>query len=173
MIRHAEPEPVTVEIPEDFSAEADRIIARYPVSKRSASLMLLHQWQEKFGFITDQSVQWISGRLGIQPIHVLELVTFYPMFRQHAAGRFHIRICRTLSCALAGSYELFEAIRQRIGAEGDGHGVAVSKDGLYSIEFVECLAACGTAPVMMVNDDFYEQVNSPAKASEILAKYRE
>ncbi len=168
----AEPTPIPADLPADFLADVDRTVSHYPVSMRSASLPLLHLWQERFGYISDPAVKWIANRLGLQPINVLELVTFYPMFRRHAVGKFHIRVCRTLSCALGGGYELFEILREQIGAQGDGHGVAVSPDGRFSIEFVECLAACGTAPVMMVNDDFYEQVNSPTKASEVLAHYK-
>ena len=65
---------------------------------------LLHLWQEHFGFISDEGVRWIAAKLDLQPINILELVTFYPMFRQAPAGRKHIRVCRTLSCAMAGSY---------------------------------------------------------------------
>ena len=67
---------------------------------------LLHLWQEHFGFISDEAVLSIAEKLGLQPINILELVTFYPMFRQKSPGKTHIRICRTLSCAMAGSFEL-------------------------------------------------------------------
>src|SRR2546430_644740 len=88
------------------SAQASEGITHYPVSKRSASLPLLHLWQEHFGFISDEAITWIAAKLGLEPVHVLELVTFYPMYRRQPAGRTHIRICRTLSCALGGAYEL-------------------------------------------------------------------
>ena len=134
------------------------------MSKRSASLPLLHLWQEHFGFVSDEAVTWIAEKLELAPINVLELVTFYPMFRRVAAGKRHVRVCRTLSCALAGSYELKEAIAKAAGIDlekwvheqhgGHGNPVAVSADGKYSIEFVECLASCGSAPVVMVDDLF-------------------
>jgi len=94
---------------------------------------------------------------------VLELVTFYPMFRRQPAGKKHVRVCRTLSCAMAGSYELKEAIAKVAGIDLHAHNghenhVAVSPDGEYSIEFVECLASCGSAPVAMVNDNFKENI---------------
>src|SRR5438067_2137979 len=92
-------------IPPDFEAQIDEVITHYPVSKRSASLPLLHLFQEKFGYISDEAIKWIAQKLGLEPINILELVTFYPMFRQKPAGRTHIRVCRTLSCAMAGSYE--------------------------------------------------------------------
>ncbi len=179
-------------IPAAFLAQIDEAISHYPVSKRSASLPLLHLWQEHFGFISDEAVSWIAAKLELQPINILELVTFYPMFRREPAGKTHIRVCRTLSCSMAGSYQLRDALAKAGNidiqtwnehmqghAHGDnshdhspakltghavhnpGHGnpIAVSPDGNCSIEFVECLASCGSAPVVMVNDLFQENVN--------------
>src|SRR5258707_3007439 len=89
----------------------DEAIARYPQDRqRSAAMPLLHLWQEHFGFISDEGVNWIAAKLGLEPINILELVTFYPMFRQASAGRKHIRVCRTLSCAMAGAYPLMEKL---------------------------------------------------------------
>jgi NADH-quinone oxidoreductase subunit F len=174
-------------IPADLLAKIDEAITHYPASKRSASLPLLHLWQEHFGYVSDEASAWIAAKLGLQPINVLELVTFYPMFRRQPAGATHIRICRTLSCALAGAYELrknvaaaagidlakFEEEQKRTVVHGHphnpGHGnpIAVSPDGKFSMEFVECLASCGTAPVAMVNDNFKESI-SLEKAAELL-----
>ena len=125
---------------------------------------LLHLWQEHFGFINDDAVTWIAAKLGLQPINIFELVSFYPMFRQHQAGKTHIRVCRTLSCAMAGSYQVMENLCAGAGivrasaGEGTPAPIPVSPDGKYSIEFVECLASCGTAPVCMVNDELHENV---------------
>src|SRR5712664_1514345 len=84
-------------------------IGHYPADqKRRTALRLLHLWQEHFGFISDDAVTWIADKLGLQPINILELVTFYPMLREKRAGKTHIRVCRTLSCAMAGSYRLME-----------------------------------------------------------------
>jgi len=136
---------------------------------------LLHLWQENFGFISDDGVRWIAAKLGLQPINIFELVTFYPMFRQTPAGRKHIRICRTLSCAMAGGYQLMEKMCEVAGIDrhsnnNTGHSpISVSSDGQYSIEFVECLASCGTAPVCMVEDDLHENVK-PDVVADILTK---
>jgi NADH-quinone oxidoreductase subunit E len=160
-----------VALPPGFEAQADELISHYPVSKRSASLPLLHQWQEAFGYISPEGIEWIAAKLSLQPINILELVTFYPMFRQHPAGKIQVKVCRTLSCALGGAYELCDYLTKKCAtAEPDAHGLALSLDGKYSVEFVECLAACGTAPVIMINDDFYENVTH-AKADELLGKY--
>ena len=79
----------------------DDAIARYPADrKRSAAMPLLHLWQEEFGFISDEGVRWVAAKLELQPINILELVTFYPMYRQAPVGKTHIRVCRTLSCVI-------------------------------------------------------------------------
>jgi len=158
-------------LPNGFETQADELITHYPASKRSASLPLLHLWQETFGYISPDGIEWIAAKLELQPINILELVTFYPMFRQHPAGKIQIKVCRTLSCALGGGYALCDYLRQKCHtAEPDAHGLAISPDGKYSVEFVECLAACGTAPVIMINDDFHEDVTQ-RRADELLLKY--
>jgi NADH-quinone oxidoreductase subunit F len=152
----------------------DEAISHYPADRRrSAALPLLHLWQEHFGFISDEGVNWIANKLHLQPINILELVTFYPMFRQQSAGKTHIRVCRTLSCAMAGSYRLMEnlsaaaGIDRKIDNNGMHNPISVSADGNYSIEFVECLASCGTAPVCMIGEELHENVQ-PDLAVEIL-----
>ena len=177
-----------MDIPAPLLAKIDEAISHYPVSKRSASLPLLHLWQGHFGYVSDEGVAWIAKKLELPPINVLELVTFYPMFRRQPAGATHIRICRTLSCALGGAYELRERVAKAAGIDleaflegqkkttehghphnpGHGNPIAVSPDGKFSMEFVECLASCGSAPVAMVNDNFKEAIDLD-KAAELLS----
>lgn len=159
----------------ELEAEADERIAHYPASKRSATLPLLHIVQHRFGFISAPAIEWVATKLDLEPIKVLEVVTFYPGFRQSAPGKFHIRVCRTLSCAMGGSYELMERLCELTGidrteADSHHHPISVSPCGKFSVEFAECLASCGTAPVCMVNDDFHEGV-APEKAGDLLGKY--
>lgn len=162
------------EVPVELEKRMDEAISHYPVSKRSAVLPLLHLVQEHFRFINDEAVTWVAAKLGLESIQVLEVVTFYPGFRQTAPGKFHIRVCRTLSCAMAGSYELMDALCKTANIDRSHtdhhHPIAVSPDGKYSIEFAECLASCGFGPVCMVEDDFHEKVD-PAKVGDLLAKY--
>jgi len=153
-------------VPAELQRKMDEAIARYPEDhRRSAAMSLLHLWQEHFGFITDEGVKWIATKLGLQPINILELVTFYPMFRQKPAGKTHIRVCRTLSCAMAGSYQLMKnlcvatGIERRRPSHGMHNPISVSADGNYSIEFVECLASCGTAPVCMISEELRENID--------------
>jgi len=163
------------EVTPDLEAEANARISHYPESKRSAVLPLLHIVQHQFGYISKASIEWVASKLDLEPIKVVEVVTFYPGFRQSAPGKFHIRVCRTLSCAMGGSYELMEKLCELTGIDrsqmdSHHHPVAVSPCGRFSVEFAECLASCGTAPVCMVNDDFHEGV-APEKAADLLAQY--
>ncbi|HEY5792157.1 MAG TPA: NAD(P)H-dependent oxidoreductase subunit E [Chthoniobacterales bacterium] len=162
-------------LPQSLIEEMAEAITHYPVAKRSASLPLLHLWQNHFGYIDHSGIEWIAAKLELKPIHIFELVTFYPWFRQQAPGRTIIRVCRTLACALAGSYEVHESLCRaaNIDPEAALHshgGLPTSADGQFSIEFVECLASCGTAPVCLVNDDLHENV-TPAGAPELLRQY--
>jgi len=153
-------------IPVTLEAEIDELITHYPV-KRSASLMLLHAIQEHFGWISQDAIEWTAKKLGLQPINIYELVTFYPMFRAQPMGKSSIKVCRTLPCALGRSHALHKHFCEKLGLDAHAHGPQTTKDGKFTVEFVECLASCGTAPVMMCNDAFHEGVSNP-KADEIL-----
>jgi NADH-quinone oxidoreductase subunit E len=154
----------------ELETEVNELISHYPEGKqRAASLMVLHAIQETHGWIPQEAVEWTAKKLGFTPINIYELVTFYPMLRREPFGKYHLKVCRTLSCALGGSGELHNHFCQRLGLDADAHGPQTTKDGKYTVEFVECLASCGTAPVMMCNEDFYEGVSN-AKADEVLGK---
>jgi NADH-quinone oxidoreductase subunit E len=144
----------------------DEVIPHYPV-KRSAALPLLHLVQEDVGHISKEAIEWIAAKLELEPINIYELVTFYPMFRQKPIGRRHIKVCRTLSCALMGGYKTCETFEK----EFNTHRGEVSPDGEVTIEFVECLASCGTAPVVMIDDDLHEKVDGP-KAKALAAQIK-
>ena len=160
------------QIPPALLEKIEEAIKHYPVSKRSAALPLMHLWQNHFGYIDESGVEWIAAKLELQPIAILEIVTFYPWCRQTVPGKTIIRVCRTLSCAMAGSYELHDQLCKATGIhseEGHAHGLPTSPDGKFSVEFVECLASCGTAPVCMVNNDLVEKV-TPADITAIVAQ---
>ncbi|HVT73345.1 MAG TPA: NADH-quinone oxidoreductase subunit NuoE [Lacunisphaera sp.] len=150
----------------DTLKRIDEVITHYPV-KRSAALPLLHLVQEDAGWISPEAIEWIAQKLELQPINVYELVTFYPMFRQHPIGRRHIKVCRTLSCALTGGYKVCERFEQEFGCQRGG----ISADGEVTIEFVECLASCGSGPVVMIDDDLHERVDA-AKVKELSDRIR-
>ncbi len=141
--------------------QIDEVIPHYP-TKRSATLPLLHLIQEEVGFISNEAIEWVAAKLELQPINVYEVVTFYPMFRQKPIGRRHIKVCRTLSCALMGGYKTCTEFEK----EFNTHLGEVSPDGEVTVEFVECLASCGTAPVVMIDDELHEKVDV-AKAKQL------
>jgi NADH-quinone oxidoreductase subunit F len=160
----------TDQLASDLLTRVDEIITHYPVSKRSAAVPLLHIWQNRFGCIDDSGVEWIASKLDLEPINILELVTFYPWFRRTSPGKKIIRVCRTLSCAMAGSYEVHKALCQAAGLDNshDEHAHEVTApDGSCTIEFVECLASCGSAPVALVGDHLHERISS-ADAARLL-----
>ena len=139
----------------------DEVITHYP-TKRSATLPLLHLIQEDVGHLPPDTSEWVAAKLELQPINVLEVITFYPMFRQKPIGRRHIKVCRTLSCALLGGYKTCATFEQ----EFHTHLGEVSPDGEVTVDFVECLASCGTAPVVMIDDELHEKVDC-AKAKQL------
>ena len=151
--------------PETLKA-IDEVITHYPV-KRSALLPLLHLIQEDTGWISKDAIEWIAVKLELQPINVYEVVTFYPMFRQKPIGRRHIKVCRTLSCALTGGYKVCDQFQQEFGC----HTGEISADGEVTIDFVECLASCGTGPVVMIDDDLHEKVDA-TKVKELSTQIR-
>ena len=149
--------------------EVDKLVKSYP-QKRSASLMVLHAIQDEFGYISKEAELWAAEKLDLKPINIHELVTFYPMLRDHDSGKTVVRVCRTLSCALAGSHKLHGHICEKLGLDKQGNGLQRTKDGKFGVEFAECLASCGTGPVIMCNDDFYESVSNE-EVDKILKEY--
>ena len=164
-----------MDIPKELDVKADDYISHYPEDQaRSATLPLLHLLQEEYGFITEDSIAWVANKLNLEPINVLEVVTFYPGLRQSAPGKYHIRVCRTLSCAMAGCYETMDKFCEVTGIDRSNvshhNPIAVSKDGKFSIEFAECLASCGTGPVCLIGDDFHESVKA-SDVEELIKNY--
>lgn len=142
-------------------AEIEAAIPKYP-EKRSAVMPLLHAIQKDQGAISNEAAEWVAEKLEIEPINVLSVISFYPFFRQRAIGKRHIRVCRTLSCAMAGGSKVCDTLLKEFGTELN----AVSPDGEVTVEFAECLASCGTAPVMLVDDELYESLDE-SKAKEL------
>jgi NADH-quinone oxidoreductase subunit E len=130
-------------------------------------LMILHAIQEEQGFVSKEAMEWTAQKLGVAPIAVYEVITFYPMLRQAPIGRRHVKVCRTLSCALRGAYKVCETLQKELACPLGG----ISPDGNFTVDFVECVAACGSAPVVMVDENMLENI-SPEKAGELAAKLK-
>lgn len=139
----------------------EKLIPRFPL-KRSATLPILHLIQDEIGYIDLEAQEWVAAKLDITPMQVREVVTFYPMYREKPIGKVHVKVCRTLSCALVGAYKTCEKLEEELKCQR-GH---TSEDGKFTIEFVECIASCGTGPVVQVDDKLFQSV-TPDKAGEL------
>ena len=146
-----------------LDAAADAIIKKYPQA-RSAVMPLLHLIQEHDRHISRQAIEWVAGKLGLQPINVWELVTFYPSYKEAPMGKLHLRVCKTLSCMLQGAAKTGAELERALGCQMG----QTRDDGEVSIEWVECLACCDKAPVVMVNEKLHEKV-TPEKVEAWLA----
>lgn len=142
-------------------AEIEAAIPKY-TEKQSAVMPLLHAIQGDQGTISNEAAEWVAEKLGMAPINVLSVISFYPFFRQHKIGKRHIRVCRTLACAMAGGSKVCDKMLAEFGTELNG----VSPDGEVTVEFAECLASCGSAPVMLVDEELHENLDE-AKAQAI------
>lgn len=128
-------------------------------------MMLLHTIQENFGYFDDDAIKFAADKLGVRPIEVYGMISFYPMFSTKPRGRIHIKVCRTLSCAMAGSIKLGHEISKLVNCPiGETRGI-------YTLEFVECLGNCAKAPNVQVNDKLFEKV-LPEEADKFVEKYR-
>lgn len=142
-----------ITVPKDAEARIQTVKSQYPDAK-SAIMPALYIAQEIWGHISDDAVQWVAEKIGIAPVHVMEVATFYTMYYKKPVGKYHFQICRTLSCALCGAKKLSEYLYNRFKVlPGD-----VSADGMWSFEEVECLGSCGTAPMCEINDVYFENL---------------
>jgi NADH-quinone oxidoreductase E subunit len=139
------------------------ILSRYPV-RRSALLPLLNLTQREEGYVSEAAMKEIAHFLRLTPPQVYEVVTFYTLLNLKPIGKFHIQVCKSLMCALVGSDTVIGWMKSKLGiVPGE-----TTADGLFTLTTVECLAACGTGPMMQINDDYYEQLTEE-KVSQILA----
>lgn len=151
-----------------------KLLERYP-SRKSAVMGALYIAQEELGWISNEAVLWVANRLELAPVQVQEVATFYTMYYKEQVGKYHIQLCRTLSCMLCGGKKLAEVVKNRCnlqnqavhsshvipegaGNEFTNHAILKSENGFWSFEEVECLGSCGTAPMMQINDVFFENL---------------
>ena len=152
----------TTNITDETIEEMRQIIARYPQS-RSALLPMLHLVQSVDGRVTDAGVQICADLLGISTAQVNGVATFYTMYKRRPAGHHHIGVCTTTVCAVMGGDILLDQMKERLGIdEGE-----TTEDGMFSLERLECNAACDFAPVMMVNWEFMDSM-TPEKAAALI-----
>lgn len=135
--------------------EADVILKRYPV-KRAALLPVLWLVHEQEGYISDAAIEFVASYLDLTPAEVLGAVSFYTMFGRKPAGRHHIQVCTNVCCKLRGADWLLDYVKEKLGIEAG----AATEDGKFYLSTVECLGSCGTAPMMQINNDYYENLNA-------------
>lgn len=141
-----------------LSAERERemndILARYP-NKMAACIPVLHLCQEaNDNYVNDEVIQFVAERLGLSAAHVKGVVTFYTLFNQKPVGKHQVWVCRTLSCALRGSDAVLARCEKKLGI----HVGETTKDGRVTLRTAECLASCGSAPMMQVDKAYYENL---------------
>jgi NADH-quinone oxidoreductase subunit E len=160
--------------PVEFSGttleKIQQLIHRYPEGRqKSALLPVLHIAQEELGgYLSVDVMDYVASLLGIQPIEVYEVATFYSMFYLDKMGKYVIEVCRTGPCAISGGEQVLAHIREVL----DIKPGETTPDGIFSLKEVECLGSCGTAPVMQVNTEFYEKL-TPGKVDRLLDELRE
>ena len=144
-------------------AQLDQIIARYPV-KHAACIPALHLCQQANGnWISEDVVQFVADKLELSTAHVSGVVSFYSLLNDQPTGKHHIWVCRTLSCALRGSETLLSQCEKRLGIKA-GHTTA---DGQWTLRTAECLASCGSAPMLQIDSAYYENL-TPEQLDQLL-----
>lgn len=158
-------EGVKVEFTAETLEKVEKIISRYPPDRsKSALLPVMHIAQEELGgYLSVDVMDYVARVLNIQPVEVYEVATFYTQFYIEKKGRFVIEICRTGPCAICGGEKISEYIQKKLSIK-DGETTA---DGLFTLREVECLGACGYAPAMQINTEFYEYLTEQ-KTDEII-----
>lgn len=151
---------------EETRAAIQAALQKYP-ERRSASIAALRAAQYQMGWLSPEVVEEVGAELDLDPNGLYQLVTFYDMFYDHPVGSFVLGVCNNLSCYLRGADSIFEYLQAKLGIRPD----QTTPDGLFTLRTVECLAACGNAPAMMVNEDYYENLTT-AKVDEILEELR-
>ncbi len=142
-----------MELSPKLAAKFEQLQNRYPV-KRSALIPMMMYAQDEYGYITDEMVNEIAGRLDLRPVQVEETLAFYSMLRRKPMGKHHVQVCTNVACMLRGGTELLAHAKKRLEI---GHK-ETTPDGVFSLEEVECIGACTGAPAIQVNYDFYENV---------------
>ena len=128
-----------------------------------ACIPALHLCQDQNGWVSDEIILFVAERLELPTSHVKGVVTFYTLFNQHPVGKHQVWVCRTLPCALRGSESILAHCERRLGV----HAGETTKDGAVTLRTAECLASCGTAPMMQVDKDYHENL-TPERVDEIL-----
>jgi NADH-quinone oxidoreductase subunit E len=149
-----------------LAALFDALVTKYPL-KRSALIPMLLYAQDEIGYISDAVIAEVAERIGITQLDVRDVASYYSMLRFKPAGKYNVQVCTNISCMLRGAYDLYERFQEELGIGHKG----VTRDGVFSLEEVECIGACCWAPAIQVNYDFHEDI-TPEQVPAILNGYR-
>ncbi len=138
-----------------------------PERQKSALLPVLHMAQDDFGWLSVEVMDMVAETLELLPIEVYEVATFYSMYHMQPVGKWVLEVCRTGPCMLRGSDELISHLENRLGIKAG----QTTADGMFTLKGVECLASCGSAPMMQVFDDYYENL-TPESTDALLEEFR-
>jgi NADH-quinone oxidoreductase E subunit len=144
---------VSVAFSDTARRELEAVLARYP-DKEAAILPALHLAQREFGYVSDEAIMYVATLLGFTPARIEGVATFYTMYNRKPVGKYHLQICRNLSCSLLGAEHLIEHVSKKLGIQPG----ETTPDGKFTLSKVECLGSCGTAPVLQLNDDYHEDL---------------
>ena len=157
-----------IQLPEDLLQEVGRQIAKFPEGmQKSALLSVLHIAQAHFGHLSEPVMDYVARLLHILPIEVYEVATFYSMYDTVPVGKVKLEVCRTGPCMIEGAEKIVLYIENKLGIK-DGE---TTSDGLFTLKTVECLGACGYAPMLQAGEKFHEHLTE-AKVDELIEQYR-
>jgi len=157
-----------IQLPEDLLQEVGRQIAKFPEGmQKSALLSVLHIAQAHFGHLSEPVMDYVARLLHILPIEVYEVATFYSMYDTVPVGKVKLEVCRTGPCMIEGAEKIVSYLENKLGIK-DGE---TTSDGLFTLKTVECLGACGYAPMLQAGEKFHEHLTE-AKVDELIEQYR-
>ena len=142
-------------------------ISKYP-KPMAAVMPVLWMIQDKYGWISTESMRYVGELLSLPPDHVLGVATFYSMYFKKPMGKYHLQICTNVSCMLCDGYKIFNHISEKLGIKNK----EITPDGIFSIEEVECLGSCATAPMLQINNKEFHENLTLNKVDELLEKLR-
>jgi NADH-quinone oxidoreductase subunit E len=144
--------------------EFEKLRARFPAGFESSMVLpCVRRIQEDRGYVSDEDIQQLAVYLGVPQIQIEEVLSFYTMFRRKPIGRWHLQFCHNISCSMNGAERILEHVEQKLGLKPG----QTTPDGRFTLSVVECLGSCGTAPMMMVNEGYHENLTR-AKVDELL-----
>ena len=155
-----------IEFSEEAKQKYKRILSHYP-DKRAALVPVLALAQREFGWISQEVADYVGALMDYPPSDVLSVATFYTLLRKKPVGKYHLEICRNVSCWLMGANNCMAETQRLLGVEAE----QITPDGKFSWNFTECLASCGTGPAMQVGDRYFEDL-TPARLTEIIESLR-